>query len=225
MPRRPPLLALSLLLAGCTINPGGLSEQQVGSSLPSAAEIGRGWSLVGTTTSRPEGGGWDDALTDAATSEPACRNALVNLATVQSQPQAARFARSIYRSTAIGSNPDRDLTLTMETFDAVPDRAGAVRAMTSACSDTGAKLATRAGIRTVTMTVTPAQNQAGTGYSVRYETGGLSYAFDYLVADRDRALITASTTGRSSAANQEVLQRAVTLAGANLDRARGNAPT
>ena len=226
MPRRLPLLAASLLLAGCTITPGGLSEQQLGSSLPSAAELGRGWSLVGTTTQRPDGGGWDDALTDAASQEQACRQALADLRTVQSQPEAARFARSVYRRAASGPTADRDLTLTVETFDTVPDRAAAVREMTQACSDTESPLTTRAGIRRVTMTVTPHENQTnGTGYSVEYETDGLSYAFDYIVAHRDRAVITATITGPSSDGNQELLDRAVTLAAANLERARGNAPT
>lgn len=226
MLRRLPLLAASLLLAGCTITPGGLSEQQLGSSLPSAAELGRGWSLVGTATERPQDGGWDDALTDAASGEADCRDALGELEKVQARPEAARFARSVYRSPSRGARADRDLTLTLETFDSPPDRAGAVRAMTAACSDPQAPLTTRAGIRTVTMTVAPHDGGVGgTGYSVEYETDGLRYSFDYVVADRDRALITASITGPSSAANQEVLQRAVTLAGANLDRARGNAPT
>lgn len=226
MPRRLPLLVASLLLAACTITPGGLSEQQLGSSLPSAAELGRGWSLVGTTTERPQDGGWDDALTDAASGEAACRDALTALDEVQAQPEAARFARSVYRSPSTGASADRDLTLTIETFDSVPDRARAVRAMTTACSNPQARLETRAGIRTVTITVSPHEGEAGgTGYSVEYETDGLAYFFDYVVAGRDRALITASVTGPTSAANQEVLQRAVTSAGANLDRARGNAPT
>lgn len=227
MPRRLPVLALSLLLAGCTITPGGLSGQQLSSALPSAAEVGSGWTLVGTTSDRPQGLTWDDALTEAASGEPDCHAALTELEALQEQADPARFARSVYREPTSGAGSDRDLTLTLETYDSVPDRATAVREMNQACADTSSPLRTRAGVRRVTMTVSPLQtpDARSAGYSVHYQTDDLEYSFDYLVATRDRALVTATVTGPSSEANRQLLQQVVTLAAGNLDRARGGQPT
>ncbi len=224
MPRRLPLLVASLLLAGCSMTPGGLSAQQLRTSLPAAAEVGPGWTLVGTTTSRPTDSSWDDALTEAAKDTSACHDALLALEQAQEQPAPARFARSIYRREAAGADSDRDLTLTLETFGTVPDRRAAIHAMTAACAE---PMRLKAGVRTVTMIVRDHEDTApgSVGYSVEYRTSGLSYSFDYLLARREGALVSASTTGPSSAGNQDVLRRAVTLAGGNLERARGATPT
>ncbi|GAB95193.1 hypothetical protein BJY21_002630 [Kineosphaera limosa] len=213
-----------LLLSACTLSPGGLSEKQVGSALPTAGELGREWQLVGTTTQRPAEASWDDALTDASAEDPACRTALLALEEALVTPEPARFARSVYRNPTQGANADRDLTVTVETFDAPPDRPAAVRAMTEACTE---PMRTRAGIRTVTMTVTEHDdsNANTAGYSVTYNTDGLRYSFDYVLARRTHAVVAASVTGPSSSANQRLLRQAVELTGTNLDRAGGTQPT
>ncbi len=228
MPRRLPLLVATLLLAcsvsSCAASPGGLSEQQLATALPAAAEIGPGWASVGTTTQPPADDVWDDALTAAAVHEPRCHEALLALDEAGRAPTPSRFARSIYRKPAAGAAADQDLTLTIETFETVPDRWSAIRAMRQACAE---PLRTKAGVRTVTMTVKPHDDPgAGTvGYTVQYRTSGLTYSFDYVLARRDQALVSASTTGPSTSANQSLLRQVAGVAAANLDRVQGQAPS
>lgn len=213
-----------VLLSACSLSPGGLSEQEVSAAMPTAGEIGRGWELVGTTNQRPQESAWDDALTEAAADQPGCRSALTSLEADLARPEPARFIRSVYRHQTEGAASDRDLTLTVETFDQAPDRPTAIRAMTAACTK---PLKTRAGVRTVTMSVKGLDEGATNtaGYSVTYETAGLAYSFDYVLARQDRAIVAASVTGPSSEANEQLLRQAIRLAGANLDRARGSQPT
>ncbi|MDO5711242.1 MAG: hypothetical protein Q4P32_05830, partial [Micrococcales bacterium] len=211
-------------VSACTTPAGGLSQEAVGAALPDPPDIGTGWSLVGTTKQRPTDTPPGDALRDAAANDPACYDALVALSALDQEGHPARFARAVYRHPAdAGPSGDRDLTLTVETYETPPDAAARVRAVTNACTQ---PLTTAAGIRKVTMTVAPhayATTNA-VGYTVDYSTNGLRYAYDYVVATRGHATITASVTGPSRTANELVLERAISLASARLDAAQGDTP-
>ena len=189
--------------------------------MPQAGELGASWSLVGTTRQPPTEAPPDDALIDAAQGEPACRDALKALAASGDAP--AHFARSVYRfHPKAGPVADRDLTLTVATYDSLPDRAGQVRAVTSACTE---PLTTRAGVRTVQMTVDSHSYpvKGAVGYTVAYTTDGLRYAYDYVVATRGQALVTATVTGPDTTSNGAALKRAVSLVTARLDGAQPTA--
>ncbi len=222
------LAALGLtatVLSGCSGGVGGLSQQAVGAALPDPVDIGTGWELVGTTTQRPTQPPPGDAVTDAAASEPACHDALVALSGTAQEGNPTRFARSVYRHpSGTGLSADRDLTLTVEAFGTPPDVPGRVRAVTAACTE---KLTTAAGIRKVTMTTDEHRYKTpgAVGYTVLYSTDGLRYSYDYVAVTRGQAVITASTTGPSAAANGVVLERAITLATARLAAAQGGGPS
>lgn len=210
-------------LTGCAGDRGGLSQQAVGAALPDPADIGTGWTLVGTTTQRPTDAPPSDSVTDAAADEPACHAALVALSAADQEGSPKRFARSVYRDpAATGSTADRDLTLTVEAFASPPDVPGLVRAVTQACTE---PLTTAAGIRKVRMTIEEHRyaTAGAAGYTVLYSTDGLRYAYDYVAVARGEAVVSASTTGPSAAANAVVLQRAISLATARLNAAQGGA--
>lgn len=218
------LAALCLTVAaltGCSRADGGISQQAVGAALPDPVDIGTGWSLVGTTKQRPTQAPPGDAVTDAAVAEPACHDAFVALAAAGQEGNPTRFARSVYRQpSGAGPSADRDLTLTVEAFGTPPDVPGRVRSVTAACTE---PLTTAAGIRKVQMTIREHRYKTpgAAGYTVLYSTDGLRYAYDYVAVTRGQAVVSASITGPSAAANGTVLERAITLATARLAAAQG----